>query len=291
MDSEDAPHERREVSLTLRCGDITQDFELGSVAEGDSVQTTVLALASSLLKETQESERAPPESPLEARLRNTEALVQATAAMVAALVSSASIGGTSAAPAGMRGGPQWHGSPADAPREVEPFAPVDDEAKEPENLDAGEAGGAPAFGNKVVPSALVVPPLSTGAAAAAETVAEEERPPNSKGPRRSSFNSLEKGMELIQKVRRGSKLVRNMRRSKGQIVPPSLDTEGSEDMSIHSSKTKKSPKTFTFRGMMSRAVGSSSHDVMAREDGSSGLKAANDILADLNDESIVARPW
>ena len=114
---EDAPHERREVSLTLRCGDITQDFELGSVAEGDSVQTTVLALASSLLKETQESERAPPESPLEARLRNTEALVQATAAMVAALVSSASIGGTSAAPAGMRGGPQWHGSPADgAPR-------------------------------------------------------------------------------------------------------------------------------------------------------------------------------
>ena len=44
MDSEDAPHERREVSLTLRCGDITQDFELGSVAEGDSVQTTVLAL-------------------------------------------------------------------------------------------------------------------------------------------------------------------------------------------------------------------------------------------------------
>ena len=58
MDSEDAPHERREVSLTLRCGDITQDFELGSVAEGDSVQTTVLALASSLLKGTYTLEAA-----------------------------------------------------------------------------------------------------------------------------------------------------------------------------------------------------------------------------------------
>ena len=98
MTDEAPPPETRDVSLTLRCGEITQDFELGSVADHGELQTTVLALASSLLKDGQRqaSERAPPESALEARVRNTEALVQATAAMVAALVSSASIGGTRA---------------------------------------------------------------------------------------------------------------------------------------------------------------------------------------------------